>query len=166
MNIFQKFKSDKCGAIAVETAIAMPILIFAFLKAVDIGLQVTTMQNMTKATRSGTEYVVKGGRDGDVVRNIMSNAYGKQLNSQNVSIIAYCACVTENDAPEGEADPEGTKYGGIYVKTQTTFGPDMCTASCDSGSEISTLVSLKFADNFRGVLKEKRLETEIQTRVQ
>jgi len=161
-----KFLSNERGAIAVETAIAMPILIFAFLTAVDIGLKVTTMQNMTKATRSGTEYVVKGGRNDAIVRQIMSDSYGKQLQDKDVQIVAYCGCVTENEAPEGEVDQDGTKYGGTYTKTKTVFGENMCVATCDSGSEISTLVNIRFGETYRGVLKSKNLSTEIQTRVQ
>lgn len=166
MSFIRKFIKDKKGAIAVETAIALPIMLFAFLRALDIGLQVHTMQNMNKATKSGTEYIVKGGRDGESVIGIMSDAYGKQLTERDISIVAYCACVEENKRQDDQADETGTEFGGAYVKTKVVFGEDMCPASCDSGNEISTLVAVTFKQDVQGTLGSKTLTSNLQTRVQ
>ena len=49
----KKLRRDESGAIAVETVLAAPVLLFALFKAVDIGLDVYTLQKMSKATKSG-----------------------------------------------------------------------------------------------------------------
>ena len=152
---------------AVETALIAPLMIFILLQAIDIGLQVQTMQKMNKAADSGIEYLVNGGRDQIVLHNIVQDAYGNQLSYKDLSIEAYCGCIVSGQSEQNEsteadnADP----YEAFYLKTLTNLNEDMCAQSCENGSEPTQLVNVTFKRTVRGTMTSKNLQTHLQTRI-
>lgn len=162
---FQKFRSDTKGAIAVETAIVTPIMLFILLPSIDIGMQVHTLQKMNKATDSGIEYVVNGGRNETTLRAIVQDSFGKQFLSSDLTIEAYCGCImTPTTDPEG-GNTDQNPDAGFYVKSTTSLSENMCPALCDDGDEATELVELTFNQNVNGAWKSKVMSTHLQTRI-
>lgn len=167
MRIFQKLRRDKSGAIAVETAIIMPILIVCLLGALDLGFSVYVQQSMSNATKNGIQYVQKGGRSEDNVSTIVKNSFIGDWSNATVNTRAYCGCISKSDAGsgEGEANAEPT---ATYIKFATQLAENnMCpTNMCDSASPISTLVDVELTYRMRGIFQSADYTTHLQTRVQ
>ncbi len=167
--LFKKYLRRKEGAIAVETAIITPILIFMIIPAIDIGLQIYTMQKMKKATDSGVEYLVNGGRTEGILRNIVQDSFGDQIAQSDLQVIAYCACIASSK--NGEDDEASNldnddSSAGFYIKTTTTLSDDMCKIACDDGTLPSALVSVNLDREVQGIWKDKWVSSRLQTRIQ
>ncbi len=163
--LLSKYLSREDGAIAVETAIVAPILLFILLPAIDIGMQIHALQKMNKATDSGIEYVVNGGRDKATLRSIVQDSFGEYISEDELEIAAYCGCVeassNQGDANAEELDPQA----GFYVKTSTTFEAEMCPTLCSNGQAPSELVELNLNRTVGGVLRSKSVSSRLQTRI-
>lgn len=163
--LIQKYLRRQDGAIAVETAIVAPIMMLILLPAIDIGMQISTLQKMNKATDSGIEYVVNGGREETTLRAIVQDSFGGSINTNELQVLAYCGCV---NTPENPDDKLGTiidPQAGFYVKTSSQFVEDMCSTPCDDGEKPSELVELRFDRNVQGVWKRKSISSHLQTRI-
>ncbi len=160
-----KFLKNESGAIAVETALVTPFLIFALLRATDVALQVHTGQQMAKATKSGIQYVVNGGRDEVSIRSIVQDSFSQRIVDDNLLITAYCGCISENPTPDG-GEAADDEVGGTYVKFQTQISDNMCVAACDSSSQVSALIEIDFTHNISGIMTKPKMRTRLQTRVQ
>lgn len=164
--LFKKLLGDKKGAIAVETAIVAPVVIMILLPAVDIGLQIHTLQRMNKATDSGIEYVVRGGRDETILRNIVQDSFGKSVAAQDLQVTAYCGCIVSSGANgNGQEEQNEDPNAGYYVKTATSLSEGMCPAVCDDGEEPSELVSLSMSRWINGTITNKQVTSKMQTRL-
>ncbi len=163
----RKYLKETKGAIAVETAIVAPVVIMILLPAIDIGLQIHTKQRMNKATDSGIEYVVNGGRDEAILRNVVQDSYGKRLNAQDLRVTAYCGCIVSgrNDDGQSETGESQNPSEAYYVKTATNLSAEMCPAACDDGSEPSELVNLFLTQWVNGTMTEKQIASKMQTRL-
>lgn len=167
----RKYLSHNRGAIAVETAIVAPVVIMILLPAIDIGLQVHTLQRMNKATDSGIEYVINGGRDETILRNIVQDSFGKPVNLQDLQVSAYCGCVvpgknSENQSQDNEDQSENIDANAAYyVKTRTSLSDTMCSARCDDGSEPSELLGLNMTQWVNGTMTERQVISKMQTRL-
>ena len=163
--LFRKFLKSEKGAIAVETAIVAPVVIMILLPAIDIGMQVHTLQRMNKATDSGIEYVVNGGRDEAILRNIVQDSFGKSINTQDLAVTAYCGCIVSSGSNQNGQSTDNDPYAGVYVKTVTDLSEEMCPATCDDGSEPSELVNLSLDRWVNGSLGRKQVSSKMQTRL-
>lgn len=167
LNRLKKYLGNTKGAIAVETAVIAPVVIMILLPAIDIGLQVHTLQRMNKATDSGIEYVVRGGRDEKVLRNIVQDSFGKSVSAADLKVTAYCGCIISGEKggeSEDQTRPNDPDVA-YYVKTATQLKADMCPATCDDGSEPSELVSLYMRQWVNGTLTEREIASKMQTRL-
>lgn len=161
---FRKYLTDNHGAIAVETAIIAPVVIMILLPAIDIGLQIHTLQRMNKATDSGIEYVVNGGRDEAILRNIVQDSYGRQVSHKELTVTAYCGCIVAGDTGASQT-LETNPDEAYYVKTASRLSDEMCPSFCDDGSEPSELVSLNMTQWVNGTMTEKQISSKMQTRL-
>lgn len=161
----KRFLSAKDGAIAVETAIVTPILLFILLPSIDIGMQIHALQKMNKATDSGIEYVVNGGRSESTLKAIVQDSFGKQIADNELSIDAYCGCIETPDNGSGGDDVNDDPQAGFYVKTSTSFSENMCPTLCVDGEAASQLVELTFNREVSGAWKSKKVSTHLQTRI-
>jgi len=161
----KKYLSNRDGAIAVETAIVAPLMILILLPSIDIGLQIQTLQKMDKATDSGVEYVVNGGRNETTLRNIVQESFGHTIQSSQLTIEAYCGCIVSNIPGQNGDDENSDPYSGFYIKTPTQFVEDMCPALCENGDTPSELVDVSLTHSVRGSLGEKQIRTHLQTRI-
>jgi len=163
---FIKFLKDTSGAIAVETAVAAPIIIFALLPAIDLGLKVYGKQKLMKATKSGIEFVNEGSRNQSDIYSVMNSSFGGDIAEDALSIEAFCGCVEQSAQPDSlNGVAEDDKYGYVYVKTATQFGENMCPTTCDSGDQSAELVNISLSHNISGIVSSETITTKLQTRV-
>lgn len=166
--LIKKYIENNKGAIAVETAIVMPLMLIILLPSIDIGFRVHTMQKMNKATDSGIEYVVRGGRNENTLRNIVQDSYGSSISSNELAINAYCGCIETGQANGGDEENGSVNHdphAGFYIKTQTTLSEDMCPVLCDDGNAPSELVELTLARMVKGTVSDRRVRSRLQTRL-
>ena len=163
-----KFLKDRSGAIAVETAIATPIILFSLLPAIDLGLKVYGKQQLMKATKSGIEYVNMGGESTSEIWYVMNSSYGRGIDESDVSVNAYCGCIqatSQPDTPNGQNSTEDQQYAYVYTKTATQFGANMCPTVCDDGNQPAELVNISVSDVINGIVTSETITTELQTRI-
>lgn len=165
-HVLNRFLNKEDGAIAVETALITPVLIWTILQAVDIGLNITTTQKMNNSIKSGIQYIVKGGRDESAIKNIVISSFGQQLSRDKVSVAGYCACVQASSGNEQTSSTPVTKESAIYIKTATQVSDNMCMVdTCDSSSPIKTLIEVGVEYEVKGATKKTNLSSKLQTRV-
>jgi len=164
MSKLLKFIRNDRGAIAIETALVTPVLIFALLKAADVALTIHTNQQMAKATKSGIQYIVNGGRNETSIRGIVQDSFSREISENDLLITAYCGCISELDEPDG-GEAADDKVGGTYTKFVTQISDDMCVVGCDSGNEISALVEIDLSHEINGIMAKSKARTRLQTRV-
>lgn len=166
--LFKKFLKDQDGAVALETVLLAPILIFGTLGAADLAVRVHTLQSMSNTTRNGIELVVAGSRDADNIRAVMSKSFGEVLTDKDVSVKGYCACVaiSEDIADENQGIPLDEQPEAFYVKTFEEVSENMCAVTnCSEDAPISTLIEIKFEYSLAGVFDTKDISHRLQTRV-
>jgi len=164
MSKLMKLIKQEGGAIAVETALLIPVLIFALLKAADVALTIHTNQQMAKATKSGIQYVVNGGRNEASIRGIVQDSFNRKIGENDLKITAYCGCISELEQPDG-SEATDDNVAGTYTKFVTQISDDMCVIGCDSGNEISALVEIDLSHEMAGIMKKTSARTRLQTRV-
>lgn len=162
--IFKKYLNKKDGAIAVETALVTPILIAILLPALDIGFQIYTMQKMNKATDSGIEYVVNGGRNEAIMRNIIQDSFGNNIAASDLDVTAYCGCLAPFD-DNGDETSNNNPFASVYVKTSTQLSDDMCPEACSGGEDATELVEVSLDHWVKGSIKDKKINSRLQTRI-
>ena len=167
MRIFRKLKRDKSGAIAVETAIILPVLMICLLGALELGFSVYVQQSMSNATKNGVQYVVKGGRSDANVSTIVKNSFIGDGTNATVKTTAYCGCISKSEAGSGEGDASA-EPSAVYVKFETPLKEgNMCPSDvCDSASPISTLVNVELNYTMRSIFQTADYTTHLQARVQ
>ena len=158
------FKAED-GAIAVETAIVAPLMLIILLPSIDIGMQIHAMQKMNKATDSGIEYIVNGGRNESTLRAIVQDSFGQQISQGDLDILAYCGCIESSSGLRGSTNKEEDGEIGFYVKTTTQFSDNMCPTNCSNGESPSELVELQFTRSVQGAWKSKSVSSRLQTRI-
>lgn len=173
MKLFNKFKRDDKGAVAVETVMIMPLLLALVFGAIDISLNVYTTQKMAAATKSGIQYVVRGGRTEETIKNIVQDSFGKDIDFNDITVQAFCGCISESETPLSDEDNSPSdnganntpEFAGVYVKFETQLSDNMCTAGCSSDQEISALVNIEFQQEVRGILRARNAHSKLQTRI-
>lgn len=160
------YLKNEHGAIAIETALFLPILMWGMLKAMDVGLDIMTLQKMNNSVKSGVQFIVKGGRDETAVKTIVVNSFGSGVSAGNVDVQGFCACVSSSDGGQGDSSQQVTAENGVYVKTPVPFQANMCLlASCDSSNAVKELVNVTLNYEGKGVIGRTNLSFDLQTRV-
>lgn len=152
------YGDDKAGAIAVETAILTPFVLFALLTAGSLGLSVYNHQKVYTAAYSGASFLhdkIAAGdlsglkstqnEDGETepgewiqtAKLVIKDASGLPLNLDRIDIQAYCACPAMNPGELQNPDDvdEFVNRQSFYLREeiQVSEGNEVCTASCKTG---------------------------------
>jgi len=123
------------------------------------------MQKMNKATDSGIEYVVNGGRDENIMRSIIQDSFGSQINSSDLAISAYCGCLAPVDDDNDQTGTSQDPFAGVYVKTSTQLAENMCPTACSGSEDATELVEVSLNRRVIGSLKDRELNSRLQTRI-
>ncbi|MEZ5970462.1 MAG: TadE/TadG family type IV pilus assembly protein [Hyphomonadaceae bacterium] len=86
------FVSDRRGASAVEFALIAPVLAVSLLGVAEVGRVVYQRTDMHGALRSGGQYVLNGGRDLAVAREIVLRSWTAMPEDAVVEATRFCQC--------------------------------------------------------------------------
>jgi hypothetical protein len=173
--ISKKFGRNQQGSVAIETSIILPlILIPVTLATVDVGIAINSGQSLTSASRSGTQYLLNGGRIENDLKSVIVDAYNGTLERGHIIIETSCACPDESAIPSGE--PEQQQDGTIPLEEQAETAPyelrnvtlatmDNCSTACSDSSSERVLVNLNITSTSNGLYKSYPLQKEISVRV-
>lgn len=86
------FVADRRGAGAVEFALIAPVIATVLLGVVEIGHIAFQRTDMHSALRSGSQYVLNGGRDLEAAESIVKRAWTTKPGDAEVSATRFCLC--------------------------------------------------------------------------
>ncbi|MGQ0533020.1 MAG: TadE/TadG family type IV pilus assembly protein [Caulobacteraceae bacterium] len=92
LSSLRAFTRDRRGASAVEFGLIAPVLAFALLSVAELGQIVYQRTDMHGALRSGGQYVLNGGRDLAVAREIVVRSWTAMPEDAIVEATRFCLC--------------------------------------------------------------------------
>lgn len=88
----KSFRRDKSGVAAVEFALFAPFLMMAALFMFDFSTMALDKMKLTSGVRSASQYVLSGGDDDAVIRQLVIDGSGLALSVDDIDITPYCNC--------------------------------------------------------------------------
>ena len=128
LNIFQ-IKNSESGLASIEFAFIAPVLAFALVGLVDVGLYINARADMTSSVKSGVDYYLTGGQDSNTAVSIVAKAWTKRPEYSVIKTERFCSCTNivlacTNSCSDG-SQPEafkkiivGAYYDGLLLQTQ------------------------------------------------
>jgi len=154
------FFADKTGAIAVETALVAPFILFGILVGGSLSLSVYNHQKVYTGAYSGASYLhdkvaagdlsgLKSTQDengnkqpGDWITTaklIIKDASGLPLDLNEIDIDTFCACpaVSPGEFENSEDTDELANRTTFYVRTELveSENDEICPTNCADGDE-------------------------------
>lgn len=118
--------SASTGAVTVEVALALPVLIFMGLASVSFGDTMIRNTQLANAVRSGAQYAVVrkpvGGDMTDIIAAVNHTAPADATGTRAVSASLFCRC------------PDGT--------------PLACTDTCSDGSDRQAFITVSLKESY------------------
>ena len=149
---------------AIEAAILVPlIMVPLFFGTIDVGMAVNSGQNLTSASRSGTQYLLNGGRNEDNLKSIMVDSFDGQLDSSDIVIATACACPNEDALGPDEGEVTQLPYANLRTATLETLAH--CAYTCDDGTQERVLVNLSIDYTSNGFYKDYDLNKTVSVRI-
>ncbi len=118
----QRFAADVRGASAVEFALIAPVLAIALLGVAEFGHMTYQRTDMHGALRSGGQYVLNGGRDLVVAREIVLRSWSSMPEGAEVEAVRFCLCEQVQHACSTPCDDESVPEAYISLSSHATLG--------------------------------------------
>jgi pilus assembly protein CpaE len=118
----KRFGSDERGTSAVEFALIAPVLAFALLGVAEFGQMAYQRTDMHGALRSGGQYVLNGGRDLDVAREIVERSWNSMPSDGEVNVTRYCLCGETEHACSAPCSDGSVPEAYITLAAHATLG--------------------------------------------
>ena len=149
--IFRKFRRNESGAVAVETALIMTLLLTIALGVLDYGLLMTRKMEVTNAVRAGAQYALvrkpvfdSADTSFDAAYTDIKNATKDGLTSNSrvvtgseaVTVALSCSCGNTESACFG-VDPD--------PNSSATTGDDL---TCDDGVNRSAYLTITLSESY------------------
>lgn len=163
-----KYKKANGGAVAVEAAIVIPfILLPLFAGTIDIGGVISSGQSLTNSTRSGTQYLLNGGRNETELRSIVIDAFEGNIDTSNVTISTACACPNVGAIPNNEDAGNGAALEQSPYSTRAVSlnSIEQCSRTCGDGTTERVLTSISMTYRKAGLYKAYDMSKTISIRV-
>jgi len=118
----RNFLRNKCGASAVEFAIIAPVLAVALLGIAEVGQVIYQRTDMHGALRTGGQYVLNGGRDLDVVEELVLRSWNSRPEDAVVEASRYCLCGEIEHACNSPCVNSSIPEAYIMLQAHATLG--------------------------------------------
>ena len=122
------FQCEK-GVAAVEFAMIVPVLLLILVGTVDYGMFINSKMKLQDLSRSAAQYVVQGGSNDDVMKDIIqaSDFYTKsQAAGQTITVTTeqVCECANGNSVECGSTCGSNDYLRNYYIATlESTYSP-------------------------------------------
>ena len=118
----RRFGRDACGASAVEFAFIAPLLAGALLGVAEYGRMAYQRTDMHGALRNGGQYVLNGGRELDVAREIVLRSWNSMPEDGVVEVSRYCLCAEVEHACSAPCSDDSVPAAYISLRAEATLG--------------------------------------------
>lgn len=116
-----RFRRNRSGVAAVEFAFIAPILAAASLGLADVGSIVTGRMDMHSAVRTGAQYLMNGGKDLDVAKNLVLSSWTSRPTNGYVVANHFCMCATNLHACDALCDDGSIPESYIQLQAYATL---------------------------------------------
>lgn len=117
-----RFLRDRRGASAVEFALIAPVLAITLLSVAEYGQMAYQRSDMHGALRSGGQYVLNGGRDLIVAREIVERSWSSMPEDGVVQSTRFCLCGDEEHACSEPCDDDSVPEAYVSLSAHATLG--------------------------------------------
>lgn len=121
-SILRAFARDRSGASAVEFALISPVLAITLLGIAEIGQVAYQRTDMHGALRSGGQYVLNGGRDLAVAREIVVRSWTAMPEGAIVDVTRFCLCSNVAHACNSPCSGGSVPEAYISINAHATLG--------------------------------------------
>jgi len=121
-SMLSAFARDRRGASAVEFALISPVLAITLLGIAEIGQVVYQRTDMHGALRSGGQYVLNGGRDLAVAREIVVRSWTAMPDDAVVETTRFCLCSNVAHACNSPCSGGSVPEAYISISAEATLG--------------------------------------------
>jgi Flp pilus assembly pilin Flp len=122
LSILLSFTRNRRGASAVEFGLIAPVLAITLLGIAEVGQIVYQRTDMHGALRSGGQYVLNGGRDLDVTREIVVRSWTAMPEDAVVEVTRTCLCATTVHACNSPCSDSSVPEAYINLSAHATLG--------------------------------------------
>lgn len=119
---FRIFVRDRCGASAVEFGLIAPVLALTLLGIAEVGQIVYQRTDMHGALRSGGQYVLNGGRDLEVAREIVIRSWTAMPEDAVVEATRFCLCSNVAHACNSPCSGGSVPEAYISIRAHAVLG--------------------------------------------
>lgn len=120
--ISHRFAGERRGASVVEFALIAPVLAALLLGVAEVGHITYQRTDMHGALRSGGQYVLNGGRDLEVAREIVIRSWSSMPEDALIEATRFCLCGDEEHACSSPCDDDSVPEAYISLRAQATLG--------------------------------------------
>ena len=117
-----RFARDERGVSAVEFGLIAPILAVLVLGVAELGHVTYQRTDMHSAIRSGSQYVLNGGRDLDVARDIVVRSWSSMPEDGEVEATRFCLCASSVHACNTPCSDDSVPEAYIQLQASATLG--------------------------------------------
>jgi Flp pilus assembly pilin Flp len=122
LHFLRAFARHRGGASAVEFGLIMPVLAIAVLGIAEVGQIVYQRTDMHGALRSGGQYVLNGGRDLAVAREIVVRSWTGIPEDAVVEATRFCMCATVEHVCNSPCGSGSVPEAYISLSAHATLG--------------------------------------------
>jgi Flp pilus assembly pilin Flp len=122
MSVLRHFARDRAGASAVEFALIAPVLAATLLGIAEYGQIMYQRTDMHGALRSGGQYVLNGGRDLAVAREIVLRSWSSMPEDALVEATRFCLCEEEEHVCSAPCDDDSVPEVYVSLSAHATLG--------------------------------------------
>lgn len=137
LRFLERYRSEQ-GVASIEFAFVVPMLAFALMGLIDVGLYINARANMTSSVKSGVDYFLMGGQDSDTAVKIIEQAWVPRPEFSTIETERFCLC------------------GNVEV---------LCSATCLDGSQPEAFKKIIVAAYYDGLLLETKYKSDETIRI-
>jgi Flp pilus assembly pilin Flp len=137
--LFKNFVSHRGGASAVEFGLIAPVLALMLVGIAEVGQVAYQRTDMHAALRSGGQYVLNGGRDLAVAREIVVRSWTAMPEDAVVETTRFCLCGETPHACNSPCSGGAVPEAYISLRAHATLGGIVI----DYGSEADDAIRIR-----------------------
>lgn len=122
LNLMGAFARDQRGAAAVEFGLIAPVLAVTLLGVAEVGQVVYQRTDMHASIRSGGQYVLNGGRDLAVAREVVLRSWNSIPEDGAVEATRFCLCSNVAHACATPCADDSVPEAYIKLSAHATLG--------------------------------------------
>lgn len=131
-------RSNEDAIASIEFGFVAPVLAFAIMGLVDVGMYINARSDMTSSVKSGVDYFLMGGQDSATAVAVIDHAWTRRPEHSTIETERYCTC------------------GEVVA---------VCTNYCPDGSQPDAFKKIVVAAYYDGLLIQKRYYSDETVRI-